>query len=507
MARFVEGNDDTFVMLLFGFFAFICCLLVLEPLVRQKAYVSEVLATFSWWKSVVGLVTTQPGKVKRGLRILRDNMGYTKTFVFPLAKNILSKWRWACWIITFFLFTMVAYQRLTFDPYDVLGIPPGSDARTIKKAYRSLSMELHPDVNKTEAAAIRYTKVKKAIKILTNPDEEREIMAEEGDIKPGVALPSILTDPNYALYSMTILMIILFAAPLYMLFSLKNKQTFNIIPMMIDVAKYAEMAEPFFDLLGQPRNPLREYEMAERPKLVKLLKKLESAEVFEQPVDELPLKPSEVAEYFHPEICSAAELQQLLLDVIEGNKMAPASETRLRTDLGLFICRENMQTLRSMVNIPPEEEVKALDAYKAKIASKTKDECEYTAVSDEQRGVAIYLLSPLLNTILFSLSRLLPPQEGQRKDPTFMLKNLYTTRLDILATLRKQAEERGDGPITKIYRAEINRAIEQQQACDKAINDIIGEVKTRCKANQRRWKQEFERMQKAEKKTKKPKRP
>eukprot|EP01064_Diplonema_japonicum_P039361 TRINITY_DN9844_c1_g2_i1.p1 TRINITY_DN9844_c1_g2~~TRINITY_DN9844_c1_g2_i1.p1 ORF type:complete len:515 (+),score=161.87 TRINITY_DN9844_c1_g2_i1:23-1546(+) len=506
MTRFVEGNDDTFAMLMFGFFAFMCCLLLIEPMIRQRAYVAEVWSTLTWWKGGVMLAVKQPKRLKMAIDMLVSNMAYTKAFIFPLAKNIIGKWRWAVWITTFFLFSVVAYQKLTFDPYEILGLPPGSDARAIKKAYRQLSMSLHPDVNDTMEAAVRYDRVKKAVKVLSNPDDEREIMSEDGDQRPGVAIPSFLTKPEYALYSMTFLMILLFAAPLYMLFSLKNKQSFNIIPVMIDVAKHAEMAEPFFVLLGQPQNPVRDFEVKEKPALVSFLKKLESAECFDRPEEEIPLASSEIAENFHPEISSCAEVQQLLLDVIEGGRLASASEMKLKNDLNMYIRKDSMSVLRSMVPVPSEDDVKRLEEHKARLSGKVKDDRDYTPVTEEKRAVAMYFLADLLNAILNKMLNLLPPQEGQRKDSVMGLKNIYTTRLATLTTLRKQADEAKDGVISKFYRQEINRAIEQQQSCDKAINEIISEVKIRCKSNQRRWKQEYEQMRKAEKKSKKPKR-
>ena len=39
------------------------------------------------------------------------------------------------------------------DPYEVIGVARGADDREIKKAFRGLARELHPDVNKHDPAA------------------------------------------------------------------------------------------------------------------------------------------------------------------------------------------------------------------------------------------------------------------------------------------------------------------------------------------------------------------
>ena len=39
------------------------------------------------------------------------------------------------------------------DPYEVLGVGRGADEKEVKKAFRTLARELHPDVNKHDPAA------------------------------------------------------------------------------------------------------------------------------------------------------------------------------------------------------------------------------------------------------------------------------------------------------------------------------------------------------------------
>lgn len=52
------------------------------------------------------------------------------------------------WLILIFLAYKVSqfdYEMANFDPYDILGISPGSSQAEVKKAYRRLSLILHPD--------------------------------------------------------------------------------------------------------------------------------------------------------------------------------------------------------------------------------------------------------------------------------------------------------------------------------------------------------------------------
>jgi len=59
----------------------------------------------------------------------------------------------------------------TLDPYELLGVDREADDATIKKAYRRLAREYHPDVNPDPAAQDRFKEVSHAYEILSDPQK------------------------------------------------------------------------------------------------------------------------------------------------------------------------------------------------------------------------------------------------------------------------------------------------------------------------------------------------
>jgi molecular chaperone DnaJ len=66
------------------------------------------------------------------------------------------------------------------DYYGVLGLAPGATDNDIKKAYRRLARDLHPDVNPEPGAKERFQEVSRAYQALSDP-EKRRIVDLGGD--------------------------------------------------------------------------------------------------------------------------------------------------------------------------------------------------------------------------------------------------------------------------------------------------------------------------------------
>src|ERR671932_2515997 len=66
------------------------------------------------------------------------------------------------------------------DYYAVLGLTRGATDNEIKRAYRRLARDLHPDVNPDPEAKERFQEVNRAYQALTDP-EKRRIVDLGGD--------------------------------------------------------------------------------------------------------------------------------------------------------------------------------------------------------------------------------------------------------------------------------------------------------------------------------------
>ena len=60
------------------------------------------------------------------------------------------------------------------DYYAILGVPKAASQADIKKAYRKLARELHPDTNKDAGAEKRFKDVNEAQAVLTDPEKRKQ---------------------------------------------------------------------------------------------------------------------------------------------------------------------------------------------------------------------------------------------------------------------------------------------------------------------------------------------
>ena len=71
------------------------------------------------------------------------------------------------------------------DPYTMLGVTRDADAETIKKAYRRLARQLHPDVNPDPETQERFKEISRAYEILSDP-QKKAAYDQGGDVFGGM---------------------------------------------------------------------------------------------------------------------------------------------------------------------------------------------------------------------------------------------------------------------------------------------------------------------------------
>src|SRR5258707_5731747 len=64
-------------------------------------------------------------------------------------------------------------MSVTTDYYAVLGVRRDANAEEIKKAYRRLARELHPDVNPDPVTQERFKEITQAYEVLSDPEKRQ----------------------------------------------------------------------------------------------------------------------------------------------------------------------------------------------------------------------------------------------------------------------------------------------------------------------------------------------
>jgi len=103
-----------------------------------------------------------------------------------------------------------------FVPHEILGVAQDAEVKHIKKAYRRLSREYHPDKNRdnAEKAKKEFMKITKAYTIMTDPkarDNFEKFGHPDGwgHFNVGIALPAKLEDKDQQLFVLTLFFILI----------------------------------------------------------------------------------------------------------------------------------------------------------------------------------------------------------------------------------------------------------------------------------------------------------
>ena len=77
-------------------------------------------------------------------------------------KCLVAAFLWYIWYLNFT--TVTALENIaSFDPFQILGVSNDASVRDIKKAYRQLSLKMHPDKNPDNPLAVQeFIKLNKA---------------------------------------------------------------------------------------------------------------------------------------------------------------------------------------------------------------------------------------------------------------------------------------------------------------------------------------------------------
>lgn len=79
-----------------------------------------------------------------------------------------------------YLSSLLSLVTCAGDLYEILGVSRRATSKEIKKAYRSKSLQYHPDKNKDEGAAEKFADIARAYEVLSD-EEKREIYDRHGE--------------------------------------------------------------------------------------------------------------------------------------------------------------------------------------------------------------------------------------------------------------------------------------------------------------------------------------
>lgn len=102
-----------------------------------------------------------------------------KEIIIQLARKLFLLFAFTVYLFVWFN-SEQKIQLVTFDPYQILEINESANETEIKKAYRKMAIQNHPDKNKSIKSANRFIQISKAYKCLTD-QKTKEICKTYGN--------------------------------------------------------------------------------------------------------------------------------------------------------------------------------------------------------------------------------------------------------------------------------------------------------------------------------------
>ncbi|KAJ6656838.1 hypothetical protein lerEdw1_003169 [Lerista edwardsae] len=91
-------------------------------------------------------------------------------------------------VVLFLVLVLQILSAVDYDPYRILGVSRTASQTDIKKAYKKLAREWHPDKNKNPGAADKFIQISKAYELLSN-EEKRLNFDRYGDVGENQGYP------------------------------------------------------------------------------------------------------------------------------------------------------------------------------------------------------------------------------------------------------------------------------------------------------------------------------
>jgi len=263
----LAGSDDSFAFLCFGF---VTSLLALAWTPSMLSFVWDMrsldrfmgnLTAFWEWATFLPRLgfacVLRPGLPIAAASALAARRRFSARIATPYAVWRILRPRVVLLILFFILLPIVLYQKLSFDPHEILQLPKDADEKQIKKHYRRLSMQFHPDKNRTEGAKVEYARVRRAYKMLADPQAFEEELASQttGATEVSVALPRFLLDPKYRRIAAPMLLGTLFLFPIGLIWLLSSSETDEALRRAIDrLVWVGDEYRYFYSLMGEPED-------------------------------------------------------------------------------------------------------------------------------------------------------------------------------------------------------------------------------------------------------------